>query len=269
MATKSEYVHGYSNREGIRLFDQANTLAELLHHDTTYAAGSMVLEAGCGVGAQTVHLAKRSPQAHFVSMDISPASLQVARASLVQEGLSNVAFALGDLYHLPFAAETFDHVFICFVLEHLTRPLDALEYAKTVLRPAGTITVIEGDHGSARFHPESDCAMRAIRCLIDRQSHMGGDSLIGRRLYPLLRRAGYREVAVTPRLVYVDSSRPTWVNGFTRNTFIAMVEGVKEQALRAGLIDLPTWEQGIADLNATTAEDGVFCYTFFKGVAVK
>ena len=51
------YVHGYADREASRLSDQANALARLLHHDTHYAPGSKVLEAGCGVGSQTVHLA--------------------------------------------------------------------------------------------------------------------------------------------------------------------------------------------------------------------
>jgi cyclopropane fatty-acyl-phospholipid synthase-like methyltransferase len=52
----STYVHGYSDSEAARLGDQADALAELLHHDTHYPAGDRVLEAGCGVGAQTVHL---------------------------------------------------------------------------------------------------------------------------------------------------------------------------------------------------------------------
>ena len=56
----SGYVHGYSERESIRLDDQAATLEELLHSDTKYPAGDSVLEAGCGIGAQTVILAKNS-----------------------------------------------------------------------------------------------------------------------------------------------------------------------------------------------------------------
>ena len=60
------YVHGYSARESERLADQAQTLTELLHHDTHYPAGSRVLEAGCGIGAQTVILARnrRTPTAY-------------------------------------------------------------------------------------------------------------------------------------------------------------------------------------------------------------
>ena len=61
--TKKTYVHGYSARESERLADQAETLTELLHYDTRYPAGSRVLEAGCGIGAQTVILAKNSPEA--------------------------------------------------------------------------------------------------------------------------------------------------------------------------------------------------------------
>ncbi|MFJ6773529.1 hypothetical protein ACIQOV_21670, partial [Kitasatospora sp. NPDC091257] len=49
-----DYVHGYARTEARRLGDQADTLADLLHAGTAYPAGSRVLEAGCGVGAQTV-----------------------------------------------------------------------------------------------------------------------------------------------------------------------------------------------------------------------
>ena len=69
------YVHGYDLRENIRLQDQATTLVELLHADTAYPAGSRVLEAGCGVGAQTVTLAKNSPGAAILSIDISETSI--------------------------------------------------------------------------------------------------------------------------------------------------------------------------------------------------
>jgi hypothetical protein len=101
------------------------------------------------------------------------------------------------------------------------------------------------------------------------QAEAGGDALIGRQLYPLLVAAGYAEVTVSPRMVYVDASRPTLVDGFTRKTFTAMVEGVRDQALAMALIDERTWDQGIADLHRTTKADGTFCYTFFKGMGIQ
>ena len=264
-----DYVHGYSDKEQERLHDQANTLAELLHYDTFYPAGSNVLEAGCGVGAQTIILTQKSPEAHFTSVDISSVSLKTARTSIVQRGLSNVTFCIADVFDLPFEPDCFDHIFVCFLLEHLRQPLEALKRLKMVLKPGGTITVIEGDHGSAFFYPESKFAQQAIDCLVQVQSGMGGNAFIGRQLYPLIRQAGFRDIHVTPRQVYADSSRPEWVDGFTKNTFNAMVEGAKDQALKNGMIDLMRWEKGIADLHATAGENGSFSYTFFKGIAVK
>lgn len=264
-----DYVHGYSDQENIRLTDQARTLAGLLHHDSHFPPGSKVLEAGCGTGAQTVILARRSPGAHITSIDISPDSLAEARKMKAKNGVSNVHFRLADLYGLPFKDESFDHVFVCFVLEHLSSPLAALQEFHRVLKASGSLTAIEGDHGSFYCFPESREASLAVRCLVDIQASLGGNSLIGRQLYPLLKRANFQSVEVSPRLVYVDSSKPELVDGFSRKTFIAMVEGVKDQALSMNLIDLPTWDKGMAALYRATEEDGTFCYTFFKSVGLK
>jgi SAM-dependent methyltransferase len=262
------YVHGYDEAEARRLQDQASTLVQLLHADTAFAPGETVLEAGCGVGAQTVTLARQSPGALITSIDLSAASLAQARQAVQASGATNVEFLQADLFHLPFAQHAFDHVFVCFVLEHLAQPVQALQALKGVLKPGGTITVIEGDHGSTYFHPRSAAANQAVQCLVDLQARAGGDALIGRSLYPLLREGGFEQVCVSPRMVYVDASKPELVEGFTRRTFTAMVAGVREAAIAAGLATAAQFDQGLAGLQRTTQADGVFCYTFFKAVAV-
>lgn len=260
------YVHGYDARESERLRDQAGSLVGLLHSDTSYPAGSTVLEAGCGVGAQTVTLARNSPGARFSSIDISEASLGQARARAEAAGLANVEFRQADVFDLPYAPASFDHVFVCFVLEHLARPAQALARLKSVLRPGGSITVIEGDHGSAYFHPDSAAARQAIDCLVELQRRAGGNAMIGRQVYPLLLDAGFGAVRVSPRMVYADASRPQLVEGFTRRTFTAMVEGVRASAIAAGITQPALFDAGIRDLYRTAEAGGVFCYTFFKGV---
>ncbi len=268
MAGKS-YVHGYSVRESERLTDQAETLTELLHHDTRYPEGSRVLEAGCGTGAQTIILAKNSPGARITSVDLSAESLKNAEENVRKQGFANVTFLQADIFNLPFAPGVFDHIFVCFVLEHLPKPQRALEQLRPLLKDGGTLTVIEGDHGSVCFHPENADAHQAINCLIKLQLQMGGNSLIGRQLFPLVTAAGFREVHVSPRMVYVDSSRPSLVEGFTKLTFTAMVEGVAREVEKQGLMGREEWERGIAALYRTAQADGVFCYTFFKATARK
>jgi len=266
---KNAYVHGYDPRESVRLQDQASTLVELLHSDTVYPPGSRILEAGCGVGAQTVTLARNSPGAFIASMDISAASIAEAARKVEEAGCGNVCFHQGDLFNLPFAPGSFDHIFLCFVLEHLPDPARALAALGVVLATGGTITVIEGDHGSAMFHPDSEAARKAIQCQVELQRRSGGNAMIGRELYPLLQRAGFASVRVSPRMVYVDAGKPGLVDGFIRKTFTAMIEGVREPAVKAALLDGDAFDTGIRDLYRTAEPDGVFCYTFFKAVAVK
>lgn len=261
------YVHGYSARESERLADQAQTLTDLLHLDTRYPAGARVLEAGCGIGAQTVILAKNSPEAKITSLDISEKSLRQAEEHVRGEGITNVTFRQGDIFHLPFEPASFDHIFVCFVLEHLTEPGRALEQLRPLLKDGGTLTVIEGDHGSTFFHPENEDASTAVDCLVQLQRKMGGNALIGRQLYPLVTGAGYSDVSVSPKMVYVDASRPELVEGFTKLTFTAMVEGVAAEVRDEGMMSRDAWDRGIAALYRTTEPDGVFCYTFFKATA--
>jgi ubiquinone/menaquinone biosynthesis C-methylase UbiE len=187
MTVSRSYIHGYHPRENERLQDQARTLAELLHADTEYVPGSVVLEAGCGVGAQTITLAQRSPGAHFMAVDLSADSIAAARQAAAAVGLTNVRFLQADLFALPFALESFDHVFVCFVLEHLSRPAAALTSLKRLLRDGGSLTVIEGDHGSAYFHPDSAAARTAIQCQIELQRRAGGNALIGQQARPYRR----------------------------------------------------------------------------------
>ena len=263
------YVHGYDPRERERLQDQAGTLVDLLHSDTAYPRGSTVLEVGCGVGAQTVTLARRSPDARFTSVDVSADSIAEAKRRTDGAGLTNVEFRQADVFALPFDAESFDHVFVCFLLEHLSRPVEALAILKRLLGPGGTITVIEGDHGSTYFYPDSPAAHAAIQCQVEMQREAGGNALIGRQVYPLMVEAGFDAIRVSPRMVYVDSSRPELVDGFTRRTFTAMIEGIRESAIAARLIEPERFDEGVQDLHRTTEADGVFCYTFFKGVGEK
>jgi SAM-dependent methyltransferase len=202
-------------------------------------------------------------------VDISAESIAEARRRVDAAGLTNVEFLQSDVFALPFAPEAFDHVFVCFVLEHLPEPVEALSILKSLLRPGGSITVIEGDHGSAYFHPDSAAAHEAIQCLVQLQSDSGGNALIGRQLYPVLVQAGFDSVSVSPRVVYADSSRPGMMERFTRRTFTAMIEGVRQPAIAAGLIEPGRFDAGIRDLYRTAESDGVFCYTFFKGVGEK
>lgn len=62
---------------------------------------------------------------------------------------------------------------------------------------------------------------------------------------------------------------PEMVEGFTKKTFAAMIEGVRDSAIAAGLIEQAEFDEGVRDLYRTAGPDGVFCYAFFKAVGEK
>ncbi|MEL6836607.1 MAG: methyltransferase domain-containing protein [Bacteroidota bacterium] len=269
IAQQDQYVHGYSAAEAQRLQDQAQSVTDFIHWDSHWPAGERVLEVGCGVGAQTEIIARQNPDTKFVSIDISESSLQMAKERIAAQGLQNVSFAVGDAEQLDYSSASFDHVFVCFVLEHLPKPEVVLQELNRVLKPNGTITVVEGDHGSTFFHPDNDAARAAVQAQVTLQQKGGGDANIGRRLYPLLQQQDFQQIQVSPRQVYVDDAKPKLVDGFIRNTFTAMIQGIAEDAVAEQIVDGTTMKRGIEALLNTAAGGGTFSYTFFKAMAYK
>ena len=254
-------------RESERLDDQAGTLVELLHHDTAYPAGSRVLEAGCGVGAQTVTLAARSPGARITS-DRRLGRVAGRRRATGSPRARTSTFQQADIFDLPFAAASFDHVFVCFVLEHLREPVEAL----AALR----------DRAPAGRHDHRDRGRPRLGLLPPRQRRGGRrDRLPGRAAGPGRRRradrppavpaAGRRRVrrrrASSPRWSTSTASRPALIEAFTRKHVHRDGRGRARAALAAGLLTPERFDAGVAALERTATPQGTFNYTFFKAVA--
>jgi SAM-dependent methyltransferase len=262
------YVHGYSAEEGERLNAQAGILSGFIHAKAIFAPGARVLEAGCGVGAQTIQLAQNNPEVEFVSVDYSAESLAVARGRADALGLSNVAFQCADIQALPFADAEFDGAFLCFVLEHLAAPERALAEIRRVMRPGAKLCAFEGDHGCVLPHPDDPAIHRMVAAIVKLQSLEGGDACLGRRLCPLLMSAAFRNVSVEPCVAYADEMRPQWVEQFTRATITEMFALQEAGVLSRGLLSEPEWRAGMQGMQRA-AKDGTFAYTFFRATAEK
>ncbi len=99
--------------------------------------GRRLLDLGCGKGRFAAHL--RAAGAEVIGLDRSAAMLAGA------EGLPRV---LASALRLPFAASAFDGVFAVEVFEHLTSIDDVLIELRRVLRPGGTLAIVDKNAGS-------------------------------------------------------------------------------------------------------------------------
>jgi SAM-dependent methyltransferase len=108
-----------------------------------------VLDAGCGNGLLLEHLARRrAPVDRYVGIDVSSGMLAHARERRERlrragEAAPTSQLAQADVLRLPFAADTFDLVVARGLLHHLSDPAAGLRELARVLRPAGSVLLLD------------------------------------------------------------------------------------------------------------------------------
>ncbi len=92
------------------------------------------LEVGCGGGILSEQISAMGFKT--TGMDPSESALQAARAHAAESG-KKIEYVQGIGEHLPFAAASFDVVFCCDVLEHVSDLGKVIAEISRVLKPGG------------------------------------------------------------------------------------------------------------------------------------
>ena len=107
-----------------------------------FADGFRVLVAGGGTGDATIFLAEqlRASNARIVHVDLSSASIGIARERAAIRKLDNIEWRQESLLDLPrHGLEPFDYINCVGVLHHLADPEAGLRALQAVLKPNGAI----------------------------------------------------------------------------------------------------------------------------------
>lgn len=97
-----------------------------------------VLDAGCGTGIFSIIFANKGASL-VVGIDISPGSLETAKALKKRFDLRNVEFKKEDMLQLPFEDEAFDIVWAWGTVHHTTNPFEAIDELSRVLKKGGAL----------------------------------------------------------------------------------------------------------------------------------
>jgi ubiquinone/menaquinone biosynthesis C-methylase UbiE len=106
--------------------------------------GQRVLEIGCGTGSLAILTKRLHPQVGIVGLDPDPKALARARQKALRSAVP-LQFTEGFSERLPYADESFDHVFSSFMFHHLENNARAqtLGEVRRVLKPGGHLHLLD------------------------------------------------------------------------------------------------------------------------------
>ncbi len=135
-------------------------MEEKLAHSLELAPGSLVLDAGCGVGEVAVNLASRHGL-RVVGIDILDFNLTEARKRARAEGVSRlVEFREMSYAELELPADHFDGVYTMETLVHAASAAKVLRQFWRVLKPGGRLVLFEYSRA-----PDAEMPPRCARVL--------------------------------------------------------------------------------------------------------
>src|SRR6266550_2106380 len=224
--SKDIYIHGTEPTEQERLAGLNRMTNAAFIRFLDVAPGSHVLEAGSGLGLLAVEVASAAPDVHVVGVEISAAQIAAAPTH------TRVTFRQGDAHALDFPDGSFDLVYARYLLEHVADPQHVVREMRRVTKPGGRVAVCENDVSLLRFDPPCTAFDHAWSIFTRFQAMLGGDGLIGRRLYRLSRSAGFSDVelSVQPEVHWHGSpGYGAWVQNIIGN-----LESARNGMLAAG-----------------------------------
>ncbi|OGP75058.1 MAG: arsenite S-adenosylmethyltransferase [Deltaproteobacteria bacterium RBG_13_58_19] len=188
---------GYT-AEDLRLVPELAVLGVGCGNPTALAdlkMGETVLDLGAGAGIDVFLAAKKvGEQGRVIGVDLTEDMVAQGSRLAEENGYGNVEFRLGEISHLPVAAETVDVVISNCVINLTLDKLASFKEVHRVLKPGGRILIADlvtaGDlppEVRASAAAWADCLAGAM----EKEAYLG-----------TIRRAGFADVAVVSETPY-------------------------------------------------------------------
>jgi ubiquinone/menaquinone biosynthesis C-methylase UbiE len=227
------YALGSSEGERARLQRQSDELAPLstaLLDRVGLRHGDSVIDVGCGPRGVIELMAERVlPGGRIVGLDSDGAHVEMASALATQRGWDGVEIIRADARDTGLPEGSFDLVHARLVMVTVPEPVPVLAEMVRLARPGGWVAGIEADMEIAICYPPHPAFDRLCELFEAAFSRDGANSLVGRRLGDLYRRAGLQDVTV-------EAKAPIYDLGHSRRSIRAdLVRAMHPQMVELGL----------------------------------
>jgi SAM-dependent methyltransferase len=253
----NQYIHGTTAEEQSRLAElnyltNASFLKFVEVHET-----DQVLELGSGLGILAERISQKLTTGRMTGIEIS--AEQIAKCPPENEKL---VFICGNAQDLPFEENAFDTVYCRYILEHVPDPLRMLKEAKRVLKHGGRIYIQENAILLLKLYPECIVFDEVWNAFARYQSTIGGDAMIGLRLYGLLKQAGFKQpvLSMAPEIHYQESgTHKPWIDNLIGN-----IRGAKDQLISGRYISEKQYAEALNELEEFKRNENASSYFYWN-----
>lgn len=267
----SEYLHGFDAVEQQRLVSQSEVLDYKIFDRIDFNSPKKMLEIGCGVGAQTEILLNRYPECHVTGVELNEKQIDTAKAYLDSKAFEQSRYELHqmDANKMAFEDNSFDSIYVCWVLEHVSTPINILKEAYRVLKPGGIIYITEVQNNHLHVVPESKFLMDYWAKYNTIQQEFGGDPFVGSKIGHYLNQSDFADINVYAQLMHWDERNPNEREIMVNYWRDLMLSGF-DNLLDNNNVKSEDKERLIKEMNLIKeVENGIFSYAFMQGKGVK
>lgn len=243
MKDNRDYIHGTAPSEQARLKLLNRLTNPPFIEFLNIQRPAKILDVGSGLGILAGEIAERYPNCEITGIEYSEEQLAAA-----PKHLSNLSFQQGDAHFLPFEDNTFHIVYCRYLLEHVQNPLVVLKEIHRVLKPNGQFFTQENNIEVTVYYPDVPKFMNVWNRFIGLQDQLGGDGLIGKKLYYLLKQAGFGKVdlSIVPQVhAYEEVNFDAWVRNIIGN-----VESAKDKLIEDKIATEQEVNDAVSELDA-------------------
>lgn len=210
-----------------------------------------ILDLGCGTGFDVIQMAKTKRGKGMVyGLDVSDEFIEIANKSKQQEEVENATFLVGTAEKLPFEDNFLDAVRVERVFQHLNNPSVVWSEIRRVLKPEGTVVIVETDwKGLSFYNPEFEVEKKLNDFLVHQRLNNG---MASRNLVTELSENGFKNV-----LFDITSIRIP--NYALANMFIK-IEDLAKLAIHSGVVteeEFGRWKSAITVVEKSTPVIGL------------